>query len=184
MRACWQDLTATLPAMPVRIFLLSCTPWEVTVPNTINATPKAYDRFQPSCRTNHLSQCCSSEELRNSYDNTILYADSFIADTIEFLKGYQNYETALIYVSDHGESLGENGLYLHGLPYKFAPKAQKHVAALGWLPPNSDFDLAKTKDQATAAFSHDNLYCSLLATFEINVESCKTVAPILVLKEY
>ena len=183
MRACWQDLTATLPAMPVRIFLLSCTPWEVTVPNTINATPKAYDRFQPSCRTNHLSQCCSSEELRNSYDNTILYADSFIADTIEFLKGYQHYETGLIYVSDHGESLGENGLYLHGLPYNFAPEAQKHVAALGWLPPNSDFDLAKTKDQATAAFSHDNLYCSLLAMFEINVENCKTVAPILVLKE-
>ncbi len=144
--------------------------------------PAEYGRFQPTCQTNHLSQC-SEEELRNSYDNTILYADSFIADSIELLKSHPDYETALLYVSDHGESLGENNIYLHGLPYDFAPSNQKQVAALAWLPPNSDFDFARTRAQADAPFSHDNLYCSLLSVFEVTAAACHEVQAILVLEE-
>ncbi len=144
--------------------------------------PEEYGRFQPTCQTNHLSQC-SADELLNAYDNTILYADTFIADSIELLKGYPQYETALLYVSDHGESLGENNIYLHGLPYEFAPSAQKQVAAIAWLPPNSDFDLGSTEAQSGAAFSHDNLYCSLLAVFEVSVSDCREVTPLLILEE-
>lgn len=148
-------------------------------PEYFKRYPPEFAHFQPTCQTNNLS-LCSEEELRNSYDNTILYADSFIADTIEFLKGYADYETALIYVSDHGESLGENGIYLHGLPYNFAPNAQKHVAALAWLPPNSDFDFQKTSTNSGAPLSHDDLYCSLLAMFEVKTQSCEDMAPLLV----
>ena len=144
--------------------------------------PSQYGKFQPTCQTNHLSQC-SQDELLNSYDNTIVYADSVIADSIQMLKTHDDYETALLYVSDHGESLGENNVYLHGLPYDFAPQAQKQVAALAWLPPNSDFDFAKTLAQSAQAFSHDNLFCSLLAVFEVNAENCIAVPPILILED-
>ncbi len=143
--------------------------------------PESYGQFQPTCQTNHLSQC-STEALRNSYDNTILYTDSFIADTIEFLKRYPTHETALLYVSDHGESLGENSVYLHGMPYDFAPEAQKHVAAMAWLPEHSDFDLEKTRAAADQPFSHDNLYCSLLNAFEVGTEMCNDSSPILILE--
>jgi lipid A ethanolaminephosphotransferase len=65
----------------------------------------------------------------------MLYADYVIAGAISTLKGYAgDFRTSLLYISDHGESLGEGHMYLHGLPYFFAPDAGIHVAALAWLP--------------------------------------------------
>lgn len=70
----------------------------------------------------------------NTYDNTILYIDYIVDKAINLLKSHQdNFTTSLVYLSDHGESLGENGVYLHGLPYAIAPDTQKHVPMLFWL---------------------------------------------------
>ncbi len=79
--------------------------------------PKEFAIFGKGCETNQLDQC-SAEQIASSYDSTILYTDYFLNETIEFLKKYdQSFETAMFYVSDHGESLGEGGLYLHAMPY-------------------------------------------------------------------
>ena len=95
--------------------------------------PKAFEKFTPVCQTNQLEEC-SQEEISNAYDNAILYTDDFLVKSIKLLKKYDTtHKTAMIYMSDHGESLGEKGIYLHGLPYFMAPDAQKHIPALMWL---------------------------------------------------
>jgi len=135
--------------------------------------PKEFEHFTPTCQTNQLEQC-SSEEINNAYDNAILYTDFFLAETIDLLKqNDNNFEAVLMYVSDHGESLGENGLYLHGLPYMFAPDAQKHVPMLMWLGKNVDkdevnFDLINQKSDQR--YTHDNVFHTILGLLEIDTE--------------
>jgi lipid A ethanolaminephosphotransferase len=131
--------------------------------------PDAFQKFQPICATNQLDQC-SDEEIRNSYDNTILYADYFLDQTLDFLKQYDDrFETALLYVSDHGESLGENGVYLHGMPYLLAPDAQTHVPMLLWFgAQHTDLDIKKLQAQKDDEISHDNLFHTLLGMFEVS----------------
>lgn len=135
--------------------------------------PKAYEKFTPVCKTNQLEQC-TQEEVSNAYDNAILYSDYFLSKTINFLKPYsKDYKTAMIYMSDHGESLGENGLYLHGMPYFMAPKEQTHVASLMWFGEggiNKDVDVQKLKSYSNKKFSHDNLFHTLLSIFEVDTE--------------
>ena len=135
--------------------------------------PKAYEKFTPVCKTNQLEQC-TQEEVSNAYDNAILYSDYFLSKTINFLKPYsKDYKTAMIYMSDHGESLGENGLYLHGMPYFMAPKEQTHVASLMWFGKggiNKDVDVQKLKSYSNKKFSHDNLFHTLLSIFEVDTE--------------
>ena len=95
--------------------------------------PESFEKFKPVCKTNQLEKC-SREEIGNAYDNAILYTDYFLSKVIALLKANsQGFETGMVYMSDHGESLGENGLYLHGLPYFMAPETQKHIAALMWF---------------------------------------------------
>jgi len=135
--------------------------------------PKEFEHFTPTCQTNQLEQC-SSEEINNAYDNAILYTDYFLFETINFLKtNDDHFEAMMMYVSDHGESLGENGLYLHGLPYMLAPDAQKHVPMLMWLGKNVDqeevnFDLIKQKSDQR--FTHDNVFHTILGLLEIDTE--------------
>jgi lipid A ethanolaminephosphotransferase len=134
--------------------------------------PKAFEKFTPVCRTNQLEEC-SREEIANAYDNAILYTDYFLSKVIEFLKeNSDTRETAMIYMSDHGESLGENGLYLHGLPYFMAPDNQKHVAAFIWLGSSAakNVDMAALKAKSQKKFSHDNLFHTLLGLFEVKTE--------------
>ncbi len=98
-------------------------------------SPQAFKRFLPECTSNAL-QNCSREELVNAYDNTIAYTDHFLASTVRWLKTRSDTaSTAMVYVADHGESLGENNLYLHGMPYAMAPDVQKHVPWITWLSP-------------------------------------------------
>jgi lipid A ethanolaminephosphotransferase len=94
----------------------------------------------------------------------------FLDQAITFLKQYEDrYEVALLYISDHGESLGENGLYLHGLPYVIAPDAQKHIAALFWLGKGfKDINISILKDRAVDKYSHDNIFSTLLGIFDVN----------------
>ena len=95
---------------------------------------------------------------------------------INFLKPYSNdYETTMFYMSDHGESLGENGIYLHGLPYFMAPTEQKHIASLMWVgsKTNEEIDVEKLKSYRNNSFSQDNLFHTLLGLFEVKTEVYK-----------
>ena len=131
--------------------------------------PKEFEKFTPVCKTNQLEQC-SQEEVSNAYDNAILYTDYFLSKVINFLKPYSNtHETAMLYMSDHGESLGENGIYLHGLPYFMAPDEQKHISSLIWFGDEfkKDIDMEKLNSYKNKQFSQDNLFHTLLGLFEV-----------------
>ncbi len=129
--------------------------------------PKSFERFTPACTSSQLEQC-SNEEIGNAYDNAILYTDYFLSKVIGLLKrNTAQFETAMIYMSDHGESLGENGLYLHGLPYLIAPREQKHIAALMWFGEKFHGDINAVKAQSDYEFSHDNLFHTALGLFEV-----------------
>ncbi|HYP83306.1 phosphoethanolamine--lipid A transferase [Variovorax sp.] len=128
-------------------------------------------RFLPECTNNALADC-SHGELVNAYDNSIVATDHFLGRSIDWLKGRQaEYDTAMLYMSDHGESLGEYGLFLHGVPYSFAPEVQKHVPWVMWL---SDGMRAREKlaanclgTQRDEAISHDNLYHTALGLMDV-----------------
>lgn len=132
--------------------------------------PADFEQFTPVCQTNQLEQC-SDTGIINAYDNALRYTDYFLSQVIQWLKTHdQNRLTAMIYVSDHGESLGEKGLYLHGLPYFMAPDEQTHVPMLFWS--GNQFPLEKQWRQSaeqyqSAPLSHDNLFYSLLGLFAV-----------------
>jgi len=128
--------------------------------------PKEFEKFTPVCKTNQL-ETCTQEEINNAYDNAILYTDYFLDKTISLLKTYnQSYQTAMFYISDHGESLGEKGIYLHGLPYFMAPSSQTHIPALLWL--NESFkNTLNTKIDTSKRYTHDNLSHTLLGLFDV-----------------
>lgn len=134
--------------------------------------PKEFEKFTPTCKTNQLEKC-TQEEIGNSYDNAILYTDYFLSKVVNFLKPYsKSHETAMIYMSDHGESLGENGLYLHGMPYFMAPETQTHIGAMMWFGDEmkKDIDTAKLKSYSDKAFSHDNLFHTIIGLFEVETK--------------
>ncbi|MDQ7045959.1 MAG: phosphoethanolamine--lipid A transferase [Sulfurimonas sp.] len=134
--------------------------------------PNKFEIFKPTCKTNQIEKC-TKEEISNAYDNAILYTDYFLTQTIDLLKQYEGtHKTAMIYMSDHGESLGENGIYLHGLPYFMAPDAQKHVGALAWFNKemSDDMNITKITKNKDKEFSHDNLFHTLLDIFDVNTD--------------
>ena len=137
-------------------------------------TPAAFKKFLPECTTNALQQC-QREEVVNAYDNTIAYTDHFLASTIDWLKTREaQWAPALVYVSDHGESLGENNLYLHGLPYRFAPDVQKHVPWISWFSPQferqSGVSTACLKAKADERLSHDDYFHSALGLLNVQTQ--------------
>lgn len=133
---------------------------------------KEFEKFSPTCLRADL-QKCSTQELINSYDNTILYTDFVVSEFINMIKTKANdFDTILIYVSDHGESLGENGLFLHGTPYAIAPNEQTHVPMQIYMDDDSAKDLHIDKQcLITKAnqeqLSHDNIYHSIIGLFDI-----------------
>ena len=138
--------------------------------------PKAFEKFTPVCQTNQVEKC-TPDEIGNAYDNAILYTDYFLSKTIAFLK--QNdakFETALIYMADHGESLGEKGLYLHGVPYFMAPEEQTHIGALLWLGTQSqqDINIDALRQKASLPYSQDNLFHTLLGLMDVQTDVYNT----------
>jgi lipid A ethanolaminephosphotransferase len=132
--------------------------------------PKAFEKYTPACQSAELSNC-SDQEIINAYDNTIFYTDYFLSKVIELLKNNaQQFQGSMIYVSDHGESLGENGIYLHGLPYSFAPESQTRVPLTVWTNTNSDIDIEATRRLAQNANSHDALAKTLITLFELETD--------------
>lgn len=134
--------------------------------------PKAFEQFKPVCRQSDLSQCTQAE-IDNAYDNAILYTDYFLSEVIKLLKRYDDsHETAMLYVADHGESLGEHGFYLHAAPYMMAPKEQTHVPAILWLGQHFDYQLSQVQPYKASPLSHDDLFCTLLTAYELKSEVC------------
>ena len=143
--------------------------------------PKYYKRFsddkapfRPICETENIADC-SQEELVNAYDNTIYYTSSFLAQLIEQLKKYESeYNVVLLYASDHGESLGENGLYLHSAPYMIAPEVQTHIPMLIWAQQSTvqafGVDKECLRHLAELPLSHDNIFHTLLGFSGITSE--------------
>jgi len=131
--------------------------------------PQAFEVFTPVCANNQL-EACRNEEIANAYDNAVLYTDFFLTQVIRLLKRNDNvFQTSLIYMSDHGESLGEGGLYLHGMPYFIAPDEQKHVAAFMWFGQSAKnaIDTEALQQVAGNRFSHDNLFHTLLGLMKV-----------------
>lgn len=142
-------------------------------PTYYNRYPAEFKKFTPTCDTNEI-QSCTQQQLTNTYDNTILYVDYVVDKAIKLLQSKQDrFTTSLVYLSDHGESLGEDGVYLHGLPYSIAPDTQKHVPMLLWLSPDYQQrygvssqclqQQAKTND-----YSQDNLFSTLLGLLGVD----------------
>lgn len=132
--------------------------------------PSQFEKFRPTCMTNELKDC-SSASLNNTYDNTILYTDYFLSKTIQLLKdNSKNFETMMVYMSDHGESLGEKGLYLHGMPYMFAPDVQVHIPAVFWLDEKFSKEKSLLRSRVDQKFTHDNFFHTILGLLEITNE--------------
>lgn len=152
-------------------------------------TPEAMKVFQPECRSNVL-QDCAAQDIVNAYDNAVHYTDHFLGKTVNWLKD-QKRPTAMLYVSDHGESLGEKGLYLHGMPYVMAPKEQTHVPMALWMsasmPSRLGWKAACWQKQAAQPVSHDHYFHSVLSLAQVKTAvyqpaldvfgGCSTSAP-------
>lgn len=127
-------------------------------------------RFQPEC-TSHALADCRPEALINAYDNSIAYTDHFLAKTIDWLQQRKSrHDVGMLYLSDHGESLGEYGLFLHGVPYAVAPEVQKHVPMVLWpgsLLARRDVDAQCLKGGLDIALTHDNLYHTVLGALDV-----------------
>ncbi|SDQ80845.1 lipid A ethanolaminephosphotransferase [Pseudoxanthomonas sp. CF125] len=140
-------------------------------PSYFERYPLEYKRFTPTCENPELGQC-ARQEIVNAYDNALLYTDHFLAETIAMLKSRTDYDTALIYVSDHGESLGEKGLFLHGVPYSIAPAEQIKVPMVMWLSPglvqDARLDTTCLKRETMGPASHDNLFPSVLGLMQVS----------------
>ncbi|HET6374082.1 MAG TPA: sulfatase-like hydrolase/transferase, partial [Candidatus Polarisedimenticolia bacterium] len=133
--------------------------------------PPAFERFTPACNSAKLSDCTKAE-IDNAYDNAILYTDWFLARVMELVEANSTrFEAAMLYVSDHGESLGERHVYLHGLPYAIAPAEQTHVPLLLWVGEHRDVDLDSVLVRSRRATTHDAISHSLLAYFEIETKA-------------
>lgn len=129
--------------------------------------PASFEKFTPVCRTNQFDKC-TKEEIGNAYDNALLYTDFFLSQVIKILKNNsKQFQTVMVYMSDHGESLGEYGLYLHGLPYKMAPDSQKHIAAILWFGNGFKINRQSLEDKSSQYFSHDNLFHTILGLMEV-----------------
>lgn len=139
--------------------------------------PDSFKKFTPACETADL-QNCTRQQIINTYDNTILYTDYVISSVIDTLKRHSDIESGMIYISDHGESLGENNIYLHGLPYRIAPQEQKKIPFLLWmsekLKKHERFDESCLRRHAAQdAYSHDNLFHSVLGLLNVRTTAYK-----------
>lgn len=135
--------------------------------------PSEAAHFTPDCRSPELADC-TGDEIVNAYDNTIRMTDRFLAEVIDLLEAQDRVIPAMLYVSDHGESLGEAGIYLHGTPWFMAPEEQTRVPMVVWTSARWEAALQSggdcLQDRATEAVSHDNLFSTVLGMMDIVTE--------------
>lgn len=137
--------------------------------------PPAFAKFTPACESVAL-QDCTPEQIRNSYDNTILYTDHVLGELLGVLQEQGDTRIpALLYVSDHGESTGEGGLYLHGAPYLVAPREQTQVPMLLWTSEAFEhwrrLDPACVATRRDQALSHDHFFHTVLGLLDVRTEA-------------
>ncbi len=139
-------------------------------PSYFQRYPPAFKHFVPACEDPDLGQC-SRRQIANAYDNALLYTDHFLGRTVALLQTMDDYDSAMLYVSDHGESLGEKGLYLHGVPYAIAPREQTRVPMVMWFSPAfasaRGLDLPCLQRRAQQPADHDNLFASILGLMQV-----------------
>lgn len=143
-------------------------------PSYYKRYPSQFEKFSPTCQSSDLSSC-DQKHLVNAYDNTIAYTDHVLGETVALLQSLSGqFAPVMFYVSDHGESLGEGGMYLHGLPYAVAPKEQTRVPMLAWISPQfaalERWDTACVAAQSRRQVSHDYVYSTLLGFMEIETK--------------
>jgi lipid A ethanolaminephosphotransferase len=136
-----------------------------------NRYPPEFAPFAPSCKLLSPTEC-SADEVANAYDNTIAYTDFVLNELIDLLNEREDkFDSFLFYASDHGESLGENGVYLHGLPYALAPTSQTDIPMIVWLSPElgerRSFDIGTSLASSEERLSHDNISHTLLGLYEV-----------------
>lgn len=134
-------------------------------------SPPAMKKFKPECETANLPSC-DHQAIVNAYDNSIVYTDEVVASSIRWLEEReQRYDTAMLYVADHGESLGESNLFLHGMPYAIAPDVQKHVAWIEWFSPQmlarNGMTEACLKAGAGTRITHDSYFSEALGVMDV-----------------
>ncbi|MBK0063299.1 MULTISPECIES: phosphoethanolamine transferase [unclassified Acinetobacter] len=139
-------------------------------PAYYNRTTTDFSPFQPTCKTSAI-QTCDRQKLINSYDNTIVYTDHILSEIIQSIDKNKHYQSALWYLSDHGESTGENGIYLHGTVYALAPSQQTHIPMLMWFSNDwkmqHDAHIECLKSKQNQVLSQDNLFPTLLSLLDI-----------------
>jgi lipid A ethanolaminephosphotransferase len=141
-------------------------------PDYYKKYPQRFELYQPVCQSVELNQC-TNDELVNAYDNTIVYTDYLLDRVIELLGKLENVPTLLMYISDHGESLGEHGLYLHGTPYTIAPDVQKEIPFIVWMSP----DFVKKEGVSSIEFGQQsahtqaNVFHSVMGAFDVQSEA-------------
>lgn len=144
-------------------------------PAYFKRSPAAHKPFGPECTSQTLADC-SVQEVRNAYDNSVAYTDLVLDRTLQWLQTQTPHHTpGLLFVSDHGESLGENGLYLHGLPYALAPDEQTRVPMVAWLAPawsqGQGMKAACLQGRTQAALSHDHLFHTVLGLMQVRTRA-------------
>ena len=154
-------------------------------PAYFKRSPRSAKVFGPECTSSAL-QDCDRRSLVNAYDHSIAYTDRVLADAVRWLDAQRDYAPLLLYVSDHGESLGENNLYLHGMPHAIAPREQTHVPMLLWLPAAAAAQRECLRERRQVPLSHDNLFHSVLGLVNVGssvyrsgldiVERCRSAA--------
>ena len=100
-------------------------------PKYADKYPKAFEVYKPVARNVEEGEK-NIAMLINAYDNTIRYTDFLLDGLINTLRGMTDWKSAMIFISDHGESLGENKMFMHGLPMRLAPKEQYEIPFLVW----------------------------------------------------
>ena len=157
-----QRLAALDPIRVARGVVLVMHPMGSHGPAYFKRSPPDLKTFQPECTSNALQQCPRGHVV-NAYDNSIVTTDRLLARSIAWLQTQSpRFDLRLYYVSDHGESLGENNIYLHGMPYAVAPRDQKHVPMLLWLGDAQAAEQQCLKALREQPLSHDNLFHTVL----------------------
>jgi lipid A ethanolaminephosphotransferase len=143
-------------------------------PHYYKRYPAEFERFTPVCKLSHI-QNCPHDQLVNAYDNAILYTDYFLNKTIETMKAYEDkYDVSVIYIADHGESLGEHGKFMHASNYGLY-EAEIHVPAFIWLGKGQQNLYKRIKLNSQKKLSHDTLSCSLINLFEMESDKCQGI---------
>lgn len=140
-------------------------------------TPQDLKKWLPECTANDLGSC-TKEELVNTYDNSVRYTDRVLAEIVDALKSAEGMDAAMLYVSDHGESLGEKGLYLHGAPQWMAPSEQTEVPMVMWISDAfaSDYGIDRKALAQTAKgeVTHESLYHTVLGLLKVKSTTLRT----------